>query len=399
MLDFNVANIRNSLLSCHIHRSLFFEWITSEEHEQNHYICDSMPKALNILFSPLDWGLGHASRSVSILKYLEEEGHHLTIGVNEISRRFLQDHIPSATFTNVPSYRINYGKGNSFFSYVGLSNRIWKAKREEEKWVKDFVSQNQVDLIISDSRFGFRHSQIKSIIISHQLSLQFPKFWRLPGKLAQYINQQWLSAFDEIWVPDGESREISGELSRNPDLKAQFIGILSRFENKEYPKPVDGSYVLCILSGPEPQRSILEEKIINQSFQLNHQLIIVGGQPNKDQSSYELSNIKYFTHLPTAELATYIQHADLVISRSGYSSLMDYVTLGCKSVFLIPTPDQPEQIYLAKRMKESGICDFAFQDDFHLAEAFNSKGSFSGFFTTMDTKDTAKLKKSVFTLN
>ncbi len=393
MLDFNVANIRNSLLSCHIHRSLFFELITSDRHGQNHYICDSMPKALNILFSPLDWGLGHASRSVSILKYLEEEGHHLTIGVNEISRRFLQDHIPSATFTNVPSYRINYGKGNSFFSYVGLSNRIWKAKREEGKWVKDFVSQNQVDLIISDSRFGFRHSQIKSIIISHQLSLQFPKFWSLPGKVAQYINHQWLSAFDEIWVPDGESREISGELSRNPDLKAQFIGIQSRFENKEYPKPVDGSYVLCILSGPEPQRSILEEKIINQSFQLNLQLIIVGGQPNKEQASYELSNVKYFTHLPTAELATYIQHADLVISRSGYSSLMDYVTLGCKSIFLIPTPDQPEQIYLAKRMKESGICNFIHQYSFNIEASISKIDKYSGFKEMLKVCQKSKLEE------
>lgn len=396
MLDFNVANIRNSLLSCHIHRSLFFELITSDRHGQNHYICDSMPKALNILFSPLDWGLGHASRSVSILKYLEEEGHHLTIGVNEMSRRFLQDHIPSATFVNVPSYQIKYGSGNSFFSYVALSARIWKARREEEKWVKEFVSQNQVDLIISDSRFGFRHSQIKSIIISHQLNLQFPKFWSLPGKLAQYINQRWLSTFDEIWVPDSENREISGELSLNRSLKTQFIGIQSRFENREYQTPNNNPYVLCILSGPEPQRSILEEQIIKQSSQLNQRLIIVGGQPDKDQSFYELSNVKYFTHLPTVELAAYIQHADLVISRSGYSSLMDYAILGCKSVFLIPTPGQSEQIYLAKRMKEKEVCNYMDQYNFSIKASLSEIDKYSGFKEMLKNCQICKLEELIF---
>ncbi len=133
--------------------------------------------------------------------------------------------------------------------------------------------------------------------------------------------------------------------------------------------------------------------MIKQSSQLNHQLIIVGGQPNKEQASYELSNVKYFTHLPTAELATYIQHADLVISRSGYSSLMDYVTLGCKSVFLIPTPDQPEQIYLAKRMKESGICNFIHQYSFNIEASISEIDKYSGFKEMLKVCQKSKLEE------
>jgi len=57
--------------------------------------------------------------------------------------------------------------------------------------------------------------------------------------------------------------------------------------------------------------------------------------------------IKFYNHLSTNELNEEIERADWVISRSGYSTIMELAKLQKKSI-LIPTPGQTEQEYLAK---------------------------------------------------
>ncbi len=338
-----------------------------------------MTKSLNILFSPLDWGLGHASRSLPLLQYLESQGHLLMVGVNELTKNFLQEHISKAEFFDMSSYGITYSRSASFVTFAALAPRIFKAKRVESEWVENFVANHKVDLIISDSRFGFRHEDVKSVIISHQLNLQFPKGWARVGKRAQKVNEKWLNEFDEVWIPDEENHYLSGDLSDNTSLKSRFIGIQSRMIKEDFQRPEKEPYILCILSGPEPQRSILEKKIRQQSPQIKKHVIIVGGRPDKPCKAFNCANTTYYNHLDTKSLEQYIQHADLVISRSGYSSLMDYYKLECKKVFLIPSPGQTEQIYLAKRMKEMGICDFSLQKSFSLVEIIKLSSKNSGF--------------------
>lgn len=338
-----------------------------------------MTKVKNILISPLDWGLGHASRLIPMLKYLEAEGHHLMIAVNVLTKVILKEQITKADFFELPSYRIKYSASASFITFAALAPRIIKAKKEESQWVEKFIAEHKVDLIISDSRFGFRHPDIKSVIISHQLKLQFPKGWARIGARAQKVNEKWLSEFDEVWVPDEENHYLSGELSNNMQLKTQFIGIQSRMVKEESHRPEAEPYILCVLSGPEPQRSILEQKIRQQSPQIKEHVIIIGGRPDKPSTVFNCANTTYHHHLDSKTLAHYIQHAELVISRSGYSSLMDYYQLECKKVFLIPSPGQSEQIYLAKRMKEMRVCDFAFQRSFSLVEVLQEPESWEGF--------------------
>ncbi len=337
-----------------------------------------MSNSQKILVSPLDWGLGHATRLIPIIKGLKGD-KELIIGVNKTTERLMKVHFPDAIFEEVPAYNIRNSITGRFVSYVKMSAQIRKAKRAEEKWVKDFVAQNKVDLIISDSRFGFRHPDIKSVMVTHQLSLQFPLIWKMPGRIAQGVNEKWLSAFDEIWVPDDEQHSLSGDLSVHSRIASRFIGIQSRFEKKKTSSPVDYPYILCILSGPDPQRSELEKIILHQAPLISQRMVIVRGKPEKGAQKVNCANALRYSHLETEELATYIQNADLVMSRSGYSSLMDYKTLGCKNLFLVPTPGQTEQIYLAKRMKEMGICDFAFQSKFNLAESLLSIDYFNGF--------------------
>jgi len=331
-----------------------------------------------ILVSPLDWGLGHATRLIPIMKSLNGDNQFI-IGINKTTDRIMRSHFPDAQFEEVPPYQIRNSVTGRFVSYVKMSAQIRKAKQAEEQWVKEFVSKNHVDLIISDSRFGFRHPEVKSVMITHQLSLQFPLIWKMPGRIAQGVNEKWLFDFDEVWVPDDEQHGLSGDLSVHPKLKTQFIGIQSRFEKKKTSSPVDYPYILCILSGPDPQRSEFEKIILHQAPLISQRMVIVRGRPEKGAQKVNCANALRYSHLETEELAAYVQHADLVISRSGYSSLMDYKTLGCKNLFLVPTPGQTEQIYLAKRMKEMGICDFAFQSNFNLADSLLTIDYFKGF--------------------
>lgn len=331
-----------------------------------------------ILVSPLDWGLGHATRLIPVLKEMETQ-YDLIIGINNTTEKLMRDHFPNAQFEEVPAYKIRNSRSGGFHSYVRLSSRIRKVKKQEELWVSDFLKKNKVDLILSDSRFGFRNDAIKSIIISHQLHLKFPPFWRLFGGIAQRINKKWLLAFDEIWIPDNEHHELSGELSVESGLTTRFIGTKSRFAKKDFERKSTEPYILVVISGPEPQRSEMEQMILHQAPLISQKVIIAGGKPEKKVNDFDCANAHWYAHLETDELAAFIFHADLVISRSGYSSLMDYKALECENVFLIPTPGQSEQIYLAKRMKAKGICDFAFQKDFNLPEALLSKDVFQGF--------------------
>jgi len=238
------------------------------------------------------------------------------------------------------------------------------AKRKEKKWLHRYLKNHKVDLIISDSRFGFYHPSIKSIIISHQLQLPIPKGYNYLGKMAQKTNERWLSAFQEIWVPDNKDHQWSGKLSEQKGLKANFIGIQSRFSRKLLNSPLKKDYLLAILSGPEPQRSIFEKLLIGQQTENSIHLVIIGGTLKEKPETYK--NITYFSNLSRDKMQAYIQNASGIISRSGYSSIMDYARLACKKVLFVPTPAQTEQEYLAQRMKKHQIADYIMQEDFDL---------------------------------
>ena len=335
-----------------------------------------MYKNINILAAALDWGLGHASRMIPILRPLYSE-NHLMIGVNKSTAPILKAEFPNADFYELPSYHIRYSSTNSHLAMIKLIPGMIKAKRKEHKWLQEFVKTHQTDLIISDSRFGFYHPQIKSIIISHQLSLAYPSSLSFFGQWAQKINEKWLSSFQEIWIPDTSEHLMSGKLSKNTKLNSKFIGIQSRFSQLQLPKPVEKEYILAIISGPEPQRSTFEKLLIQQKTKTH--LVIIGGNPQNTNTHISQDNMSYFHHLSKDELQAYIQHASFIISRSGYSSLMDYWKLSCKKVYLIPTPGQTEQEYLAKRMKKQNICDYSLQQDFQIQNISFESSAFNGF--------------------
>lgn len=238
------------------------------------------------------------------------------------------------------------------------------------------VRSHQIDAVISDNRFGLYHSKIPSVFITHQLSIKSP-LGNWSEKILRRWNYKYINRFTECWIPDvmGEDN-LAGELSHpqiKPATPIKYIGPISRFEYDTPlgpPAPVrtgDGGtdHLLFILSGPEPQRTVLENKIINEISHYEGTATIVRGLPTSLSIIPSSNMIKFYNHLSAQELSNEIQKADWVISRCGYSTVMDLVKLQ-KKMIMIPTPGQTEQEYLAKHLRQKQIAFTVQQKEFSL---------------------------------
>ncbi len=307
----------------------------------------------NVLVCPLDWGLGHASRDVRIIENLIENGFRVIIGASNAPLLFLRHHFPSLAFVNISTFTISYpSKGSMAFKMFLSMPKILFGIFLEHRQLKKIINQLEVDIVISDNRYGLWNKRIYSVFISHQIWIMTPN--RFISYLLNIINHWFINKFDECWVPDfpGELN-ITGLLShqRKLPVNTKYIGILSRFGISEITQLNNKKYdILVILSGPEPQRSIFEKILVNQILESNYKTLIVQGKILKQNRFYH-SNIEFVNHLSTAQLQQYIIETPVIVCRSGYSSIMDLIVLK-KRAILVPTPGQTEQEYLAKLMLE-----------------------------------------------
>lgn len=286
----------------------------------------------------MDWGLGHASRLVPIIQELIKLNVRVTIAGNGQSLEILKLEFPNLKTEEIPGFSPSYSKGNSqSFRLLSQLPAFKKSILQDQEWVKK--NENRFDGIISDNRYGIRSFSIPSVLITHQLNLPPHPLKRL----AQLFLNRYLVDFNEIWVPDYPSPDsITGVLSQNSKLKSEvnFIGLLSRFNHVTKEK---GSNILCILSGPEPQRTVLENELIRSASHLEN-ITLVRGTRNKMESKPPFWKV---VDLCTGdELAELLKTSEIIIARNGYSTVMDLMVSGKKGV-LIPTPGQTEQEYLA----------------------------------------------------
>ncbi len=325
-----------------------------------------MPPALsitkNLLIAPLDWGIGHATRCTPIIKYLVENGLNVIIAAENRPLHFLRKEFPSLSFIEFPNYNITYPKGrNMIFKMLIKLPAILKGIYKEHHFLKYAIKKYKIDAVVSDNRYGMWNRNIPCVFITHQLNIILPKPVQFLSPIVRMVNRFFMNKFDEVWIPGDEKLNLTGKLSKSKGLKkpAQHIGILSRFDRKEgsglkkYP-------ILALISGPEPQRSIFEEKIINTLLEVGKKAIILRGVTEKNDEKL-LGNIEMINHLQTGKLEELILGAEIIICRPGYSTIMDLVMLGKKAI-LIPTPGQTEQEYLAKHLSKEG-CFITIQQD------------------------------------
>ncbi len=333
---------------------------------------------LRILVAPLDWGLGHATRCIPVIHALLAQDCDVWLAGEGAQKTLLQQEFPQLPFLDLEGYRVKYAKTalGLMLGILKQATRIKKAIKKEHEWLKQVIAQYHFDAIISDNRYGLHHKNIPAVFITHQLQIKSP-FGKWSERWLQQKNYAYINQFTACWVPDHKSEnQLAGALSHPlilPNVPVTYIGRLSRFEKKEVnSKP---EHLLILLSGPEPQRSILENKTINEISFYKSTATIVRGLPDAVQLIPSTNMIRFFNHLPAKMLNEEMQKASCIIARSGYSTVMDIAALGKKSI-LIPTPGQTEQEYLAGYLAEKNFAPFILQNDFSISKALSLVNNF-----------------------
>ncbi|MCF6129245.1 glycosyltransferase [Flavobacterium sp. AS60] len=315
----------------------------------------------NILVAPLNWGLGHATRCIPIIRELEKNGFTPILASDGVALQLLQKEFPHLQSLELPSYEIEYAKNGADFKWKLIKNspKMIDAIFTEKKIVKKWIAEFNLQGIISDNRLGVYSKKIPSVFMTHQLNVLSGKTTWISSKL----HQHFIKKFTECWIPDiKENPNLTGKLGhlKNSSLNLKYLGPLSRLEKKDLPIKYD---LMVILSGPEPQRTFLEEKLIKEVQSFKGKVLFIKGIIESEQKTTKDKNVTYYNFMTSSEIETAFNESETVLCRSGYTTVMDLAKLQ-KKAFFIPTPGQFEQEYLAKRLKRNGFIPYAKQDNF-----------------------------------
>lgn len=328
-----------------------------------------MQDSKRILVAPLNWGLGHATRCIPIIHALLDHGHLPFIASDGVALSLLKKEFPYLPAFELPSYKISYAeKGRHFkIKMIWDSPKVLKAIAKEKKLVKNLVKTHGLDGIISDNRLGAYYKKVPCVFITHQLNVLSGNTTWMSSKAHQKI----IKKFDICWVPDVQEKpNLTGKLGhlKKTKLNIAYLGPLSRFEKKELPIVYD---LMVLLSGPEPQRSILEERLLSELHGFEGSILFVKGKIETEQVQEEIQipkgKILHYNFMKSHELEHALNQSAKVLCRSGYTTIMDLAKLE-KKAFFIPTPGQYEQEYLAKRLQKQGVVPYSRQEDFTLTD-------------------------------
>lgn len=314
-----------------------------------------------ILVAPLNWGLGHATRCIPVIRKLEEQGYEPLLASDGQALELLRKEFPHLNYFNLPSYNIDYARKRVFFKWKLLlkTPSILRTISAEKKVTQELVAAHQISGIISDNRWGVRSPLIPSVFITHQIQVLSGATTFFSSK----IQQRFLRKFQECWVPDASGEfNLSGKMGhlKKSGIPVRYIGLLSRFQKQSINKQYD---IAVVLSGPEPQRTILEDILKRELQKSAGRIIFVRGVVEAEKKKERKDHITMCNFLTSEELEICLNSSELIICRPGYTSLMDLAALE-KQAFLIPTPGQPEQEYLAKRLMENKMAAGCSQEAF-----------------------------------
>jgi UDP-N-acetylglucosamine transferase subunit ALG13 len=324
-----------------------------------------------VLVAPLDWGLGHATRCIPIVRGLINAGCEVWIAAEGRQSSLLKQEFPQLNFLELEGYRIRYSRSGAMLPlkiFLQLP-RLWSVVFKERRWLRKMISKYEFDIVISDNRYGLYNPRTISVFITHQLAIR-STFKNFGEGILRKLHYRFIRHFNICWVPDMDGkRNLAGKLSHPetlPSVPVRYIGILSRFfprAEQEIP-----NHLLIILSGPEPQRTIFEDQLIDQVSRYPGTAVVARGLPEALSLIPSTGMLKFYNHLPAEQLNEEMAKAEFVIARSGYSTVMDIVMMKKKSI-LVPTPGQTEQLYLAEHLAAEKIVFTLSQKNFSLNKA------------------------------
>lgn len=338
-----------------------------------------------VLIAPLDWGLGHATRCIPIIDELRKRGCEVSIASSGLALALLKKEYPLLQFFELASYKATYSARLPLMISVFFQiPKFLHAISLEHKQIEKIIAEHSIELVLSDNRFGCWSKNVPSVFITHQTMIQMPRILKALQPIINFFNHRFIKRFSHCWIPDisGES-SLTGKLSESGALPVKYIGILSRLKKK----PSDRVYDLTImLSGPEPQRSMLEKIILTQLRQSTCKAVLIRGVIEENSVWTQEGEVQLVNYLQTSEVEKIINQTELIIARPGYSTIMDLAKLGKRAIF-IPTPGQTEQEYLSRRLMSNGVAFSMNQDEFNLGYAIDRSKGFKGFSNIEERND------------
>ena len=317
---------------------------------------------MKILLAPLNWGLGHATRCIPLIRQYLHQGDEVVLAGDGDSLRLLKRHFPELRAIDLPSLELRYTHNSRqrgfYFRAIPALLRFTIA---DHYYLQQQLAKEHFDLIISDNRFGFFSRQVRSIYLTHQLYVRLPHRLRMFQPLARALHACIYKRYHEVWVPDYADKEhnLAGALCHGGRLDDQvkYIGPLSRF-SPHHPSPIahhpSPPFTLAILSGLEPQRTIFEQELLARVAKTGETMLLVQGLVNRPCTRIKRGNVTIVPYLSDEELLHEMQKTTTIIARSGYSTIMDLAVLGLlHKAELHPTPGQSEQEYLASHLLRS----------------------------------------------
>ncbi|MCW5910714.1 MAG: hypothetical protein KIT62_06555 [Cyclobacteriaceae bacterium] len=338
---------------------------------------------MHVFVAVLNWGLGHATRSIPVINQLLQRQVEVTIGSDGAALHLLKQEFSTLRFVELPAYEVTYpAHGSLMLNMIIQLPRLRKTIRQEQQQMKSLVGQLGITHIISDNRYGCYSESLPSVMITHQLRLLFSGIWNIAATVINASLRHALQKFNQVWIPDFGPTGITEPFTRKVKTAHRYIGMLSRF-SKNTAYEVNDQLIIGLISGPENQRTVFEQNLLAQLMRLNQPAVIVRGLTQTEEVRVQ-NGVELINHLSASALQDVINHAAVVIARSGYSTVMDLYVLGKRNVILIPTPGQTEQEYLGQYLREKKIAVVQHQEQMDIEQALKQLPEYSGFESVQD---------------
>ncbi len=330
-------------------------------------------RSKRVLVAPLDWGLGHASRCVPVVEALLKNNHEVLLASSGQALRWLKTEFPLLKTYELPAYNPVYPQGDNMVFKMALQlPKFIAAIEAEHEATQKIVNDAGVDVVISDNRYGCYSARAKSVLMTHQANVLMPAAWKFAQPILNRFNHAQIKKFDDCWIP-APAAHLFPELM-SVSFPVTYIGFLSRFKMQDLPYQYD---VMAICTGPEPQRSIFESMVTQALKHTSLKCILVRSKVEPQQQTHTIGNLVVFNYLNSEAMGRLMQESRVVISRSGYSTVMDLMKLNKRSV-LIPTPGQTEQEYLGQILQERQQACCVAQKDFNFQRAWEATEQLTG---------------------
>jgi len=338
---------------------------------------------MRIMYAVCSWGYGHVTRSLPIIRRFIKEGHEVVCVATGQPRYMLEQELGhfdnQVEIVDVKDYPLPYTQNPDafFFKFLATSPTMLIRIQKENDWVAKDTARRKYDLIVSDNRYGIYNKRVPSFLMTHQLRMLAPGRVRF----MEWGTEKFVSFFQDYFtkfiVPDFEEDDLCGDLCHNLTQykkgKIAYIGVISDFPyDPTMEKDLDG-YIS--ISGPEPQRTSYERTLRKQVGELKGKWIMSLGK--KKAPVERIGNVKVVPYLTTKDRAETLSRTDFVITRSGYTTLMD-ICMGGHKALLSPTPGQTEQEYLSAIHNKKGTWYSVDQDKIDLLEGIKKAKKFTG---------------------